>query len=106
MSVAPDAGTTMGPMLDVDSNQAQLNPYRALQLGPGAPIELVAEAYWLLIARTQRELPRSGAVERRILALNSAYEQLMDEDIRSRYEGEAGTKATASTKRPVSALEW
>ena len=66
---------TMIPVI-VDAAPIQARAYRALQLHPRAPLDLISEVYWLLAARASRETNGSAA-ESYVRELNRAYSALM-----------------------------
>ena len=69
------------------------DPYRVLQLQPGAPRELIEEGYWLLIGLL-RSRPYTREIRAQIVALNNAYSRLSDEEAR-KAQNRNGTPGSA-----------
>jgi curved DNA-binding protein CbpA len=75
----------------------ELDAYATLQMHPHAPRDLIAEAYWLLVARAHT----SGAPEPYVKHLNNAYEVLTDDERRRQYDQELGVPPPpAPTRAP------
>jgi curved DNA-binding protein CbpA len=55
------------------------DPYKVLEVRPGALEELVTEAYWHHVYRLQQELRRNPAVTSQVKELNQAYEAVISE---------------------------
>src|SRR4051794_3156063 len=68
---------TMIPVIVDDAAPIQQRAYRALQLHPRAPLDLISEAYWLLAAKATRDANGSAA-ESYVRQLNHAYSALMN----------------------------
>lgn len=68
---------------------ARFDPYRALQLHPRAPHDLVEQVYWALTAQARDQIASSAqGVVGRVRSLNNAYAILVDPDRRTAYDAE------------------
>jgi len=73
------------------------DPYKALELHPHAPRDLVVAAYWALIERAKGRRAASHATGVQIDELNAAYRLLADGAARAAYDEQ---HARAATRRP------
>jgi Inner membrane component of T3SS, cytoplasmic domain len=71
------------------------DPFRALQLHPEAPRDLIEDAYWLLVSARSPVLS-----EARIAGLNKAYATLCDADARQTYREQRGVQEHADPPAP------
>lgn len=60
--------------------------YRTLQVDPGASPEIIAEAYWALVRKTQTRRGQGASDSGRLNRLNVAYANLISPDLRSSYD--------------------
>jgi curved DNA-binding protein CbpA len=80
---------------DMPAGPEPLDAYRALQLMPSAPHDLIEQAYWVLVGRTRAK----GSNSSRLGRLNDAYATLINPERRAAYDLEHGlTKLRARPK--------
>jgi hypothetical protein len=77
-----------------------LDPYRALQLHPGASRELVAEAYWHLVSRRKQRGETQSVSD-----LSAAYGLLMNDARRAAYDDEHGLNTARGHGRELDYYE-
>jgi curved DNA-binding protein CbpA len=71
---------------DMPAPDAPLDAYRALQLMPSAPHDLIEQAYWVLVGRARAR----GSHSARLGRLNDAYATLINPERRAAYDLEHG----------------
>lgn len=81
----------LGEQMSETQGPRPFDPYRTLQLHPGAPRDLIEGAYWLLVSARSPALSAA-----RIEELNTAYAALMDVEARRSYDGGRALPATRS----------
>ncbi|TAK61820.1 MAG: hypothetical protein EPO22_08105 [Dehalococcoidia bacterium] len=73
-----------------EAQGSPFNPYRALQLHPQAPRDLIVAAYWRLVERCRPRASSRASAEVAIGELNAAYQLLLDPAARLSYDDEHG----------------